>query len=192
MVEMMTGLMMACDEEITGRRIAQVGRVASYLKARYNFPIIAGGHALYIAADQVLPSVPLTDCPAETLNALMMSSIKLRGCGLGLLVYGGRVENDDGSIELTNKLTMDSLRLAIPRNQYSDDEMISQLIVIAEAYTSGLFQNVQGGLYPKDYIDNGFYHFGGEYDFRKPDEFSETVRVLKNISAEHQAKEAHS
>lgn len=192
MVEMMTGLMMACDEEITGRRIAQVGRVASYLKSKYNFPIIAGGHALYIAADQVLPSVPLTDCPAETLNALMMCSIKLRGCGLGLLVYGGRVEKEDGTIELNNKLTMDSLRLAIPRNQYSDDEMLSQLIVIAEAYTRGHLSNVQGGLYPKDYIDNGFYHFGGEYDFRKPEEFNQTVRMLKEISADHQSRhDAH-
>ena len=39
MVEMMTGLMMACDEEITGRRIAQVGRVSCYLRQQYNFPI---------------------------------------------------------------------------------------------------------------------------------------------------------
>lgn len=188
MVEMMTGLMMACDEEITGCRIAQVGHVGSFLKQKYNFPIIAGGHALYIAADQVLPSVPLTDCPAETLNALMMSSVRLRGCGLGLLVYGGRVENHDGSIELKNKLTMDSLRLAIPRNQYSADEMLSQLIVVAEAYMQGLLQNVQGGLHAKDYIDNGFYHFGAEYDIRKPEEFHLTVGMLKEISAEQNKK----
>ena len=186
MVEMMTGLMMACDEEITGRRIAQVGRVSCFLKQKYNFPIIAGGHALYIAADQVLPKVPLTDCPAETLNALMMASIKLRGCGLGLLVYGGRVEHEDGTIELKNKLTMDSLRLAVPRNQYSDNEMMSQLMVIGEAFSSGLFKDLEGGLYPKEYIDNGFYHFGGEYDFRNPSEFNDTVALLKNILKEQQ------
>jgi len=181
---------MSCDEEITSARIAQVGRVCCYLTSRYNFPIIAGGHVLYIAADQVLPNVPLTDCPAETLNTMMMEAIKTRGCGLGLLVYGGRVKNNDGSIKLKNKLTMDSLRLAIPRNQYSDNKLISQLIVIAEAYMCGFLANVQGGLYPKDYIDNGFYHFGGEYDFLKPEEFQETVRMLKEISSTNNKKHA--
>jgi len=181
MVEMMTGLMMSCDEAITGRRIAQVGRVGCFLKQRYDLPIIAGGHALYIAADQVLPSVSLTDCPAEYLNALMMAAIKVRGCGLGLLVYGGRVEHEDGRIELRKPLTMDSLRLAIPRNQYSDDELMSSLMVIGEAFASGLFERLEGGLYPKNYVDNGFYHFGGEYEFRKMAEFNATVTLLKVI-----------
>jgi len=182
MVEMMTGLAMACDEEITGHRIAQVGTVGSYLKQKYNLPVIAGGHALYIAADQVLPNVPLTDCPAETLNALMMASIKLRGCGLGLLVYGGRVEHEDGSIELKNELTMDSLRLAIPRNQYGDSEIISRLSIVGEAHALGLLTSLQGGLCPKDYVDDGFYHFGGEYDYCKPGEFKSTVEQLRRIS----------
>lgn len=189
MIEMMTGLMMACDEEITGRRIAQVGEVACFMKQCYNFPIVAGGHALYIAADQVLPAVPLTHCPAEYLNAMMMASIKMRGCGLGLLVYGGRVEYADGIIELRNTLTMDSLRLAIPRNQYSSSEIMSQLQVLGEAFRRGAFEKLNSGLYPKNYIDNGFYHFGADYSFKKREEFESTVTLLKQIQAGQQLRE---
>ena len=62
-VEFMTGLMVSADEEITGRRIVQMGHICCYMRQKFNFPITAGGHALYIATDQVLPNLPLTDCP---------------------------------------------------------------------------------------------------------------------------------
>lgn len=51
MIEIMTGLMMSADEEMTGRRITQVAHVSSFLRQKYDFPVIAGGHALYISAD---------------------------------------------------------------------------------------------------------------------------------------------
>ena len=56
---------------------------------------------MYIAADQVLPSVKLQDCPAEYLNSIMMKSIRTRGCGLGYLVYGGRTTERDENGEKT-------------------------------------------------------------------------------------------
>jgi len=118
MVEIITGLIQVVDEEIVGKRIAQCGMVSCYLKEKYDFPIIHGGHAMYIAADQVLPNVPLQGCPAEYLNAILMKSIQLRGCGLGYLVYGGRVTDEDGMVKYKNDLNMDSLRLAVPRCEY--------------------------------------------------------------------------
>lgn len=183
MVEIMTGLIMSTDEEIVGYRIGQVGRIGSFLRQKYeNFPVIAGGHALYIAADQVLPRVQLTDCPAEYLNAILMASLKVRGCGLGLLVYGGRMEDTQGKVRLEKCLSMDSLRLAIPRNQYSGDEIISQLMVIGHAFERGIFKEVIGGLYPKEYIDDGFYHFGANYDIRNVEEFDNIVFTFKTVA----------
>jgi len=99
----------------------------------------------------------------------MIKSIRTRGCGLGYLVYGGRkIEYAQDSklyITFTNKLSMDSLRLAIPRNQYENEKIISYLSVIARAFQNGKFQQLKGGLKPLNYIDNGFYHFGGIYEF---------------------------
>ena len=72
-------------------------------------------------------------CPAEYLNALMMASVGARGCGLGNLVYGGRCEeeeDDDSGVRLANPMTMDSLRLAIPRNQYRDSYLLWCTIVL--------------------------------------------------------------
>ena len=59
-VEVATGLIAASDEGVTGMRVAQVGRVGCLLRQRFGLPLIAGGHALYVAADRVLPRVPIT------------------------------------------------------------------------------------------------------------------------------------
>ena len=129
---------------------------------------------MYIAADQVLPSVKLQDCPAEYLNSIMMKSIRTRGCGLGYLVYGGRTTERDENGEKTifkNPLSIDSLRLAVPRNQYESEKMIAFLSVIGEAFKNGDFKNLSGGLKPLDYVDNGFYHFGGNYEYIDKFEF---------------------
>jgi tryptophanase len=143
------------------------------------FPILAGGHALYIAADQVLPNVKIINCPAEYLNALMMQAIRTRGCAIGSLVYGGRIDLACGKVQFRNELPIDALRLAIPRNQYTDDELISQLSVIGQAYTRRVFTSAKGGLSPIDYTDNGFYHFGAEYNLLDSIEFFILVNLIK-------------
>ena len=77
MVEMATGLIMACDEKITGGRVAQVGRVSCFLRQRFDFPIIAGGHALYVAADQVRNSYYTHCVLIQPGNQLTMDSLAL-------------------------------------------------------------------------------------------------------------------
>lgn len=59
---------------------------------------------------------------------------------------------------------MDSLRLAIPRETYSNEELISRLSLLGKAYQMGLFKNLKGGLIPNDYVNDGFYHFEGRFD----------------------------
>ena len=40
---------------------------------------------------------------------------------------------------------------------------------------------MQGGLHPEDYVDNGFYHFGGKYTVQDFKEFEEITEKLKFI-----------
>ncbi len=78
-----------------------------------------------------------------------------------------------------NKLNMDSLRLAVPRCEYSNEQMISFLSIIGEAYAKGKFQELKGGLTPLDYVDNGFYHFGGKYSYHDEEEFRKIATDLR-------------
>lgn len=94
------------------------------------------------------------------------------------MVYGGRV-TEDGTTKYNNSLTMDSLRLAIPRNEYRDEQMISYLSIIGEAYANGDFKQLKGGLLPIDFVDNGFYHFGGSYNMVDGQEFDQMCKILK-------------
>ncbi|MFA6072605.1 MAG: beta-eliminating lyase-related protein [Candidatus Woesearchaeota archaeon] len=180
MVEIMSGLMMGLNEKVVADRIAQVGFIGAYLREKFNLPVVSGGHALYVAADKVLPNVPLENCPAEYLNAMLMAGLKTRGCGLGLILYGGREENE-GEVKFTTPLSMDSLRLAIPRDVYSNNEILSVLNVLGEAFKIGKFKSIKGGLKPRNYVGDGFYHFGGEYDVVDKNEFNAINNELINL-----------
>lgn len=178
MIEIITGLMASVDEELVAQRVYQLGFVGAYLREKYNFPVISGGHALYIAADTVLSNVSRTHCPAEYLNAILMHGLCLRGCGLGLNVYGGRVDKN-GITTFSHDIEMDSLRLAVPRNEYTNTELLSVLSIMGEFFSNGSFANISSGLLPIDYVDDGFYHFAGSYEFVNRDEFDEIVSRLK-------------
>jgi len=74
---------------------------------------------------------------------------------------------------------MDSLRLAIPRNEYTAEQMISYLSIIGEAFARGNFKEMKGGLTPIDFVDTGFYHFGGSYNIIDDSEFDKMCELLK-------------
>jgi tryptophanase len=163
LIEIITGLCEAMNPQRIADRIVQPIGIAARLKREYDLPVIGGGHALYIAADQVLPNVKKTDCPAEYLNALMMASTLVRGCGLGNFLYGGRRTNKRGEPELTTEVSMDSLRLAVPRNTYSSALLYELLSVTGRAYAKGLFNDLLGGFTPETYDDDGFDHFNAKF-----------------------------
>ena len=68
-------------------------------------------------------------------------------------------------------MSIDSLRLAVPRNQYESEKMIAILSIIGTAFKNGNFKDLKGGLKPINYVDDGFFHFGGSYEFNNKDEF---------------------
>ena len=182
-VEIISGLILCLNESVVARRIVEVCYVGSILRKKFNLPILSGGHALYIAADQVIPSLPLEHCPAEYLNAIMMKSLRVRGCGLGNLVYGGRHADSSGDVAFSKELPMDSLRLAVPREVYNREHLLRALSVVGVAYQIGFFDHLTGGLTPLDYVDNGFYHFGAKYELNDEEEFNETVKRMTLLTS---------
>jgi len=62
--------------------------------------------------------------------------------------------------------------------------MIAYLSVVGQLYAEGRFKSLKGGLFPIDYVDNGFYHFGGKYNFEDKKEFEEITEDLRDAAEE--------
>ncbi|MFA5382661.1 MAG: beta-eliminating lyase-related protein [Candidatus Micrarchaeia archaeon] len=180
MIEIVSGLGLAIDENIILDRIAQTYGISKKLTTDYHFPHVGGAHAIYIPANQILKNLKNENCPAEYLQAILCAANGTRGCGLGNRVYGKWVKKD-GDWKLVNSPEMDSLRYAIPRLTYTSGLIFNGLAPLAIAYDSGLFDNIIFGLEAKDYNTKGFYHFGGHYALRSKKEFDKIVSQIKEI-----------
>jgi len=180
MIEIISGLLEAIDPVRIARRIAQTCEVGRELRADYGFPVVPGAHALYAAADRVLTGLggEPTKCAAELLNSVCMAAARVRGCGLGYIVYGGEMVG--GKYGEGGDIKIDSLRWAFPRMQYSTGYYKRMLRGIARAYKDGVFGGLTAGLAARNYKADGFYHFEGEYDFR-PDGEAEYRRVVEDL-----------
>ncbi len=179
MIEIISGLCLAMDPKIIAKRIAQVHKVSLSLK-KSGFPVVGGAHALYIPADQILPNIKSENCPAEYLQAILLTANGTRGCGLGNIVYGNWKKKEEKWV-LKEAPAMDSLRYAMPRLAYSDTALNEALMPLAIAYKNGYFKGLTGGLKPVNYNTNGFYHFGGKYEIRDKVEFLDIVKKIREI-----------
>jgi tryptophanase len=182
MIEIISGLAEAADPDVIARRIGQTQEVGAVLR-KHGLPVVVGGHALYVAADEVLPGFTNVDCPAEYLNALFMAACGIRGCGLGHIVYGGERVIENGVARWSKELPMDSLRWALPREQYTTAYYDRILAVVGTAYDNGngVFKNLSPGFTPVGYADTGFYHFEAVYESSSEKvqrEFDSAVREL--------------
>jgi tryptophanase len=162
-----------------GSVIAQIN--SAYKVARhYGIPAVGGGHAIYIAADQMM-NVRSEHCPAEYLQAINYAAMGFQGCGLGNIVYGKWKKAKD-DYELSYKPEMDSLRYAIPRFNYPDEILGLMFKIMGMANQEGIYNNLIGGLKPNNYMGNGFYHFGGKYEAADINEFFGTVGRIQDIA----------
>ncbi|HJV84129.1 MAG TPA: tryptophanase [Noviherbaspirillum sp.] len=122
------GLEEGLDEDYLRYRL----RTAEYLgdkleAAGIGFVKPTGGHAVYLDARTVLPSMPVAHYPAWALcNALYLEG-GIRGVEIGSVMFGKRL--DDGS-ETYHK--MELLRLAFPRRMYTQSHFDYAAEVIAE------------------------------------------------------------
>lgn len=180
MIEIVSGLLAATDAERIRGRIMQLSYASNALRA-YKFPVVGGGHALYVAADQALPNVSLENCPAEYLQAIISAALGVRGCGLGSRLYGQWREGD-GVWTLEQAPEMDSLRYAVPRETYSTELLVELSRAVGRAFSAGVFSRLHGGLQPVGFNTRGFYHFGSVYNALReadPKEFERAVREVR-------------
>jgi tryptophanase len=117
---MATGLYEGLDEDYLGYRLNQT----LYLATRLNqagIPTIqpAGGHAVYVVANEILPHIPNYEFPAQSLTVELYREGGIRGCEIGSVMFACL----DPETGLWHYPRLELLRLAIPRRTYTQSHM---------------------------------------------------------------------
>ena len=116
------GLREIIEEDYLQYRI----RSTEYLGEKINqagVPIVlpVGGHAVYIDAKTMLPHIPVTQFPGQSLALELYLEGGIRGCEIGSVMFG-----DEAQMEL--------VRLAIPRRVYTQSHIDYVIEVIINVY----------------------------------------------------------
>ena len=117
---MATGLYEGLDERYLAYRLAQT----LYLATRLNeegIPTIqpAGGHAVYVVANEILAHIPNYEFPAQSLTVELYREGGIRGCEIGSVMFAC-LDPDTG---IWHYPKLELLRLAIPRRTYTQSHM---------------------------------------------------------------------
>ena len=101
-------------------------RSTEYLGEKINaagVPIVlpVGGHAVYIDAKSMLPHIPTTHFPGQTLAVELYLAGGIRGCEIGSVMFGKSAQ-------------MELVRLAIPRRVYTQSHIDYVIEVIIGVY----------------------------------------------------------
>jgi tryptophanase len=112
------GLRECVDEQYLRYRIRSTAYLADALVAA-GVPIVrpAGGHAVYLDARALLPSVPPLGYPGQSLAVALYEAGGIRGCEIGTVMFGMK---PDGTEE---PAATDLVRLAIPRRTYTQSHI---------------------------------------------------------------------
>ena len=100
-------------------RIHQVAYLAQKLD-EYGIPYQrpAGGHAIFLDADRILPNIPKEEFPAQTMTCELYLEAGIRACEIGYLLA------DRDPVTHENRFGgLDFVRLCIPRRVYTDNHM---------------------------------------------------------------------
>jgi len=163
MIEMVSGLLAMMDPQIAGSVLAQpIG--AHRIARHYGMKEVVGEHAVYFAADQELPNVPLDSCPAELMAGVAQGVLGMRICGLGRMLY----ENPE----------MDSLRAAIERYMYPTTTINFMFQFLGMMHQEGIFKDIPSGLGYEDQAnpDKSFGHFYRKLFALDPTGVERTIR----------------
>jgi tryptophanase len=117
---MATGLYEGLDESYLAYRLAQTLYLATSLNEA-GIPTIqpAGGHAVYVVANEILPHIPNYEFPAQSLTVELYREGGIRGCEIGSVMFAC-LDPDTG---VWHYPKLELLRLAIPRRTYTQSHM---------------------------------------------------------------------
>ena len=120
------GLREVLDEDYLAYRIEQVARLGRRLD-EHGVPYLrpAGGHAIYLDAQAMLPHIPAGRFPGVSFTSALYLESGVRACEIGSLMFE-HVDPDTGQ---TVAPALELVRLAIPRRVYSH----TQLDYVADA-----------------------------------------------------------
>ena len=116
---MAVGLDENTEFDMLNTRIHQVQYLAQKLD-EYGIPYQrpAGGHAIFVDADRILPNIPKEEFPAQTMTCELYLEAGIRACEIGYLLA------DRDPVTRENRFTgLDLVRLCIPRRVYTDNHM---------------------------------------------------------------------
>jgi len=113
---MAVGLYEGLDEAYLSYRIAQTAYIASRLN-EVGIPTIqpAGGHAVYVVANQLLPHIPNYEFPAQSLGVELYREGGIRGVEIGSVMFAC-LDPEDNTWHYP---ALELLRLTIPRRVYT-------------------------------------------------------------------------
>ncbi len=124
------GLEEVMDENYLQYRIRSIEYLTEKL-VEAGVPVMqpAGGHAIYLVANEFLPHIPVTQYPGQALTAALYIEGGIRSVEIGSLMFG--------KYDATGKLmpaALELVRLAIPRRVYTQSHIDYVLEVILEVY----------------------------------------------------------
>ncbi len=140
----MNALAVGLDENTEFENLQTRIKQVEYLAARldefdipYQRP--AGGHAIFVDAQKVLPNIPKEEFPAQTLTVELYLEAGIRGCEIGYILA------DRDPLSRENRFNgLDLLRLAIPRRVYTNNHM--DVIAVALKNVKDRSHNIRRGV----------------------------------------------
>lgn len=114
-----------------------------------------GGHGIYLDAKKILPHIPPSEFPGQSLVCALYEVGGIRSCEVGSVMFG---KNDsDGNIISPS---MELVRLAIPRRVYTQSHIDYVAEVIIEVYENR--KNLKG--YRFTYAPKELRHFTAKFE----------------------------
>ncbi len=154
---MVVGLYEGMDESYLAYRIGQT----LYLSSRLNdsgIPTIqpAGGHAVYVVANQILPHIPNYEFPAQSLGVELYREGGIRGVEIGSVMFACLDPQDN----TWHYPALELLRLAIPRRVYTQSHF--DYVVDALAQIKSRARELRG--YKFTYAPELLRHFTAQFE----------------------------
>ncbi len=151
------GLYEGLDEAYLVYRLGQTAYLAACINDA-GIPTIqpAGGHAVYVVANEILPHIPNYEFPAQSLTVELYREGAIRGCEIGSVMFACL----DPETNTWNYPKLELMRLAIPRRMYTQTHM--DYVADALAKIKSRAKNLRG--YKFTYAPEMLRHFTAQFE----------------------------